>query len=104
MVTISMMVKIVNVKDYVILCEGLFRNSAFILVLDSINFSARHWNSEQKLSFDEFACLIDFLTESSNKNLIAANKDALVALSLRFWLKKLEEWKVSSNIATTSSI
>jgi len=52
-------------------------------VLDTIKSSAAQWTPESKLSFEEFAALVDFLSESSNKHLIQSKAKVLLELPLR---------------------
>jgi hypothetical protein len=98
------MVKIDDVTEFLIVVEGFSSFPAFSLMLDALKASASRWKSEQKLSFNDFCSLIGWLMKSKNKSLIKANEEELAALPLWQWMKKLEEWQVSSNIVSASSI
>ena len=83
--TISTMVQIEDVKEYLMIVNVFSEYQAFQIVLESIKSLAPRWKSEQKLSQNDFVLLVNFLITSKNKQLITANKEVLVELPLKQW-------------------
>lgn len=84
--TISTMVQIGDVTEYLTVTKVFSKYQAFRIVFESIKSSAPTWKSEQKLQFEEFIVLADLLTNGTNYELILKNKKDLIDLPLNHWL------------------